>query len=246
MNFFEKKFKKKKKTTAMDLKLTFCNFKSFMRFCLKTDWNRCNHNKPHFKQSDLNRGSGGAHFHSSVVIERRWNHVQFPLGLLQNFDYRSEIYFVECLERMIWIQQKNCIENWSPRDIEILFFKIISRTNSRWRAISWVFFFFFFFCEEEKWFCSSSSRRRRRRSRRSRNNGPVCMSCCSRRFSRCCCCCFLRSSIWWEEVPVLWLTGTTIDVEDYAIRIVSHRLLKHGSLLLVIAERWMRVTPLLL
>jgi hypothetical protein len=84
MNFFEKKLKKKKKTTAMDLKLTFCNFKSFMRFCLKTDWNRCNHNKPHFKQSDLNRGSGGAHFHSSVVIERRWNHVQFPLGLLQN------------------------------------------------------------------------------------------------------------------------------------------------------------------
>ncbi len=36
MKFFEKKFKKKKKTTAMDLKLTFCNFKSIMRFCLKT------------------------------------------------------------------------------------------------------------------------------------------------------------------------------------------------------------------
>ncbi len=162
------------------------------------------------------------------------------LGLLQTFDYRSKNLLVECLERMIWIQQKNCSENWSPRDIEILF----TRSFLERFLAGEQFLGVFVLVGEKKWFCSSS-RRRRTRTRRSRNNGPVCMSYCSRKFSRCCCYCFLRSSIWWEEVPVLWLTGTTtIDVEDYAIRIVSHRLLKHGSLL-VIAERWMRVTPLL-
>ncbi len=138
----------------MDLKLTFCNFKSIMRFCLKTGWNRCNHNKPHFKQSDLNRGSGGAHFHSSV-IERRWNHVQFPLGLLQNhvqFPGFAPKFWLSKWNLLCWMLRKNDLDStnklyWElkPRDIEILFFKIISRTNSRWRAISWVFFFFFFF-----------------------------------------------------------------------------------------------------